>query len=241
MIFSSLSPFSLTRRSLLASMPAGVALAGFAMAEQQAQSSLTPRSPHFRPKAKRFVHLFMNGGPSQVDTFDPKPALDKLHGKQPPGSLRTERKTAGIMRSPFKFQRYGKSGLEVSELFNLTATMHADKLCVVRSMVAEVPNHEPSLMLMNTGDGRLPRPSMGSWLVHGLGCEAQDLPAFVVLCPSGLPVVGVRTGAARSCRGPPRGYTWTPRRPIRRSCWRTCGTPTRSRKVCGSSMHCWQR
>lgn len=160
---------ALPRRSFLASLPAGVGLAGLAMAEQQAGSTLAPRFPHFKPRAKRFVHLFMNGGPSQVDTFDPKPVLDKLHGKQPPGSLRTERKTAGIMRSPFRFKRYGQSGLEVSELFHLTASMHADKLCVVRSMVAEVPNHEPSLMLMNTGDGRLPRPSMGSWLPVKIG------------------------------------------------------------------------
>ena len=111
---------ALPRRSFLASLPAGIGLAGFAMAEQQANPTLAPHFPHFRPRAKRFVHLFMNGGPSQVDTFDPKPTLDKLHGKQPPGSLRTERKTAGIMRSPFKFNRYGKSGLEVSELFHVS-------------------------------------------------------------------------------------------------------------------------
>ena len=196
---------ALPRRTFLASLPAGVGLAGFAMAEQQASSTLAPRFPHFKPKAKRFVHLFMNGGPSQVDTFDPKPTLDKLHGKQPPGSLRTERKTAGIMRSPFTFKRYGSSGLEVSELFKLTATMHADKLCVVRSMVAEVPNHEPSLMLMNTGDGRLPRPCMGSWLVHGLGSEARNLPAFVVLCPSGLPVVGVQNWRSAFLPGSTQG------------------------------------
>jgi len=196
---------ALARRSFLASLPAGVGLAGLAMAEQQAGSTLAPRFPHFKPRAKRFVHLFMNGGPSQVDTFDPKPVLDKLHGQQPPGILRTERKTAGIMRSPFRFKRYGQSGLEVSELFHLTASMHADKLCVVRSMVAEVPNHEPSLMLMNTGDGRLPRPSMGSWLVQGLGCEAQNLPAFVVLCPSGLPVVGVQNWRSAFLPGSTQG------------------------------------
>jgi hypothetical protein len=135
----------------------------------------------------------MNGGPSQVDTFDPKPKLDALHGKPvPDASLRTERKTAGVMRSPFKFSRYGQSGLEVSELFAKTASRHADRMCVIRSMQAEVPNHEPSLMLMNTGDGRLPRPSVGSWLLYGLGTEGSNLPAFVVLCPGGLPIVGVQ-------------------------------------------------
>src|SRR5437660_2887745 len=103
---------------------------------------LAPKQPHFRPRAKRVVHLFMNGGPSQVDTFDPKPALDKYHGKPLPNpNLRTERKTAGAMRSPYKFKRYGKSGIEVSELFHLTASRHIDDLCILRSMVAEVPNH----------------------------------------------------------------------------------------------------
>jgi len=184
-----------TRRGFLRTMAGGVGWAGFfqAMAQASGDTELAPRPSMFRPRAKRFVHLFMNGGPSQVDTFDPKPLLDKHHGKQVfEASFRTERKTAGIMRSPFRFQKYGQAGLEVSELFQLTAARHADRLCVIRSMHAEVPNHEPSLMLMNTGDGRLPRPSLGSWLLYGLGAESQNLPAFVVLCPSGLPIVGVQ-------------------------------------------------
>src|SRR2546422_284519 len=120
---------------------------------------LAPRTPHFRPKAKRVVHLFMNGGPSQVDTFDPKPALDRYHGQPLPlNNLRTERKTGAAMRSPFQFQRCGKSGLEVSELFAQTASLHSDDMAIIRSMQAEVPNHEPSLMLMNCGDSRLLRP-----------------------------------------------------------------------------------
>jgi hypothetical protein len=154
---------------------------------------LAPRAPHFVPRAKRVVHLFMNGGPSQVDTFDPKPALDRYHGQPLPlNNLRTERKTGAAMRSPFKFQRYGKSGLEVSELFAQTASLHSDDLAIIRSMQAEVPNHEPSLMLMNCGDSRLLRPSMGSWITYGLGTENQNLPGFIVLCPGGYPIVSTQ-------------------------------------------------
>jgi hypothetical protein len=170
-------------------------------------SALAPKLPHFRAKAKRVVHLFMNGGPSQVDTFDPKPLLDQYHGKPlPAGTLRTERKTSGALRSPFKFARYGRSGLEVSELFAKTAAACADDLCVIRSMQAEVPNHEPSLMLMNCGDGRLPRPSMGAWLTYGLGSENQNLPGFVAMCPGGLPIVGVQNWRAAFLPG---GYQGT--------------------------------
>jgi hypothetical protein len=144
--------------------------------------------PHFAPKAKRVVHLFMNGGPSQVDTFDPKPALQERHGQAIPlDGLKTERPTGSALRSPFTFDRYGKSGLEISELFKHTA-QHADDLCVIRSMHADVPNHEPSLMLMNCGEGRLPRPSMGSWITYGLGSENENLPAFVSMCPGGMPI-----------------------------------------------------
>jgi hypothetical protein len=153
---------------------------------------LAPKSPHFAPKARQVVHLFMNGGASHVDTFDHKPALDTYHGKPlPRANLATERKTGAAMRSPFSFQRYGECGLEVSELFAQTAR-HADDLCVIRSMKADVPNHEPSLLLMNCGDGRLPRPSMGAWVTYGLGSENQNLPGFVVLCPDGYPIVAAQ-------------------------------------------------
>jgi hypothetical protein len=158
-----------------------------------ADSPLSPKRPHFVGKAKRVVHLFMNGGPSHVDTFDPKPRLDKYHGKPLSApNLRTERKTAGGLRSPFAFRRYGKSGMEVSELFARTAAEHIDDICVVRSMHADVPNHEPSLMLMNCGDGRLPRPSMGAWITYGLGSENQNLPGFIAMCPGGYPIVGTQ-------------------------------------------------
>ena len=150
---------------------------------------MLPRGPHFAPKAKRVIHLFMNGGPSHVDTFDPKPELTRWSGKPlPAGSrLATERKTGVAFGSPFTFKRHGSSGLPVSELFPHIAK-HADELCVIRSMHADVPNHEPSLMLMNCGDARLVRPSMGSWVTYGLGSENRNLPSFVVLCPGGYPI-----------------------------------------------------
>ncbi|WP_146525499.1 DUF1501 domain-containing protein [Novipirellula artificiosorum] len=143
---------------------------------------------HFPAKAKHVIHLFMNGGPSHVDTFDPKPALLKFDGKSAPiDHLKTERPTGHVMRSPFKFKPYGESGIEVSELFSKTAA-HIDDICVIRSMHADVPNHEPSLMLMNTGESRLVRPSVGSWLTYGLGSENENLPSFIVMCPGGYPI-----------------------------------------------------
>ncbi|MFN9973191.1 MAG: DUF1501 domain-containing protein, partial [Phycisphaerae bacterium] len=101
--------------------------------------------------------------------------------------LKTERPTGALFPSPYRFRRYGECGLEVSEIFSHVA-QHADELAVIRSMHADVPNHEPSLMLMNCGEARLVRPSMGSWLTWGLGTENQNLPAFVVLCPGGYPI-----------------------------------------------------
>ena len=170
-----------------------LALAGLMANESKAEveksDPLAPKKTHYPSKAKHVVHLFMNGGPSQVDTFDPKPMLDKYHGKPlPDTNLRTERKTGAAMRSPFKFKKHGQSGIEVSELFENTA-MHIDDMCIIRSMYADVPNHEPSLMLMNCGDGRLPRPSFGSWVTYGLGSENKNLPGFVVMCPGGYPIV----------------------------------------------------
>jgi hypothetical protein len=157
-----------------------------------AELPLSSRPPHRPPKATRMVHLFMNGGPSHIDTFDPKPALERYHGKPLPlNNLRTERKTGAAMRSPFSFRQHGSSGLSVSELFEKTAA-HCDDMAVIRSVQAEVPNHEPSLMLMNCGDSRLPRPSMGSWITYGLGSENQNLPGFMVLCPGGYPVISTQ-------------------------------------------------
>jgi hypothetical protein len=194
------SPFDLflTRRQLLERSGMGLGMLGLAdLCRQEAAASisanpLAPRRPHFAAKAQRVVHLFMNGGPSHVDTFDPKPALDKYHGRPlPRANLRTERKTGAAMRSPFAFRPYGKSGIEVSDLFARTA-QHIDDIAVIRSIHADVPNHEPSLMMMNCGDGRLPRPSMGSWICYGLGSENQNLPGFIAMCPGGYPIVATQ-------------------------------------------------
>ncbi len=153
-----------------------------------ASNPLLPRQPHFAAKAKHVIHIFLNGGASQVDTFDPKPLLQKYAGKKlPGGNLKTERPTGAAFPSPFKFRRRGESGIEVSELFAKTAES-IDEMCVIRSMHADVPNHEPSLLLMNCGEARLIRPSMGSWLTYGLGTENQNLPAFIAMCPGGYPI-----------------------------------------------------
>ncbi|MEO6182280.1 MAG: DUF1501 domain-containing protein [Verrucomicrobiota bacterium] len=149
---------------------------------------LSPKVPHFPARAKRVVHIFLNGGPSHVDTFDPKPALEKYAGKPLPGEyIKTERKTGAAFPSPFKFKKCGQSGIEVSDLFPKIGEL-IDEFAVIRSMKAEVPNHEPSLMLMNCGDSVQSRPSVGSWVTYGLGSENLNLPGFIVMCPGGYPV-----------------------------------------------------
>jgi hypothetical protein len=185
-----LDNLNIPRRNFLASCGMGMGLSALApLLNGQKGNPMLPKGPHFAPKAKRVIHLFMNGGPSHVDTFDPKPELTKWHGKVLPDEnrLSTERKTGAAYQSPFTFKKHGQSGLPVSDLFPHVAK-HADDLCVIRSMRADVPNHEPSLMLMNCGEGRLVRPSMGSWITYGLGTENQNLPGFVVLCPNGYPI-----------------------------------------------------
>jgi hypothetical protein len=150
---------------------------------------LAPKTPPLPAKAKHVIFLFLNGGPSQVDTFDPKPMLDKYNGKPlPTGNLKTERKTGNLLKSPFTFQKHGQSGIEMSEIFAKLGA-HADDLCVIRSMNTDRPNHEPSLLMMNCGDKMPGRPSMGSWVTYGLGSENQNLPGYMVLCP-GLPIIG---------------------------------------------------
>jgi len=161
---------------------------------------LKPRPPHFAPKAKAVIHLFMNGGPSQMDLFDPKPVLDKHHGEpyfdKVAADLTTPEQVGGLMRSPFKFAQYGKSGMWISEVLPHLAE-HADKICVIRSMYTVHPNHEPALFAIHTGRILNGRPSMGSWVVFGLGSENQNLPAYVVLDdPLGLPVNGTQNWQA---------------------------------------------
>lgn len=183
-----------TRREMLARSGIGLGLAGLAdlLTERRAAGSasnpLAPHTPQFPATAQRVIHLFMNGGPSHVDTFDPKPLLDKYHGQPLPTTQRTERKTGAAFRSPFRFDRHGASGIEVSELFPHVAGC-IDDISVVRSMYADVPNHEPSFLLMNCGEGRQARPSLGSWVTYGLGTENQNLPGFIAMCPGGYPTV----------------------------------------------------
>jgi len=149
---------------------------------------LAARSAPFASKARRVVHFFLNGGPSHVDTFDPKPALRQRAGQPlPTPNLQTERKTGAAFPSPFSFRACGQSGVEVSEIFPQVAAL-ADELCVIRSMQADLPNHEPSLMLMNCGHAQMSRPSLGSWVTYGLGTENQNLPGFIAMCPGGYPI-----------------------------------------------------
>jgi hypothetical protein len=187
----------LNRRDMLRRTGMGFATLGLAqllggeglLAAPTADSNpLLPRQPHFPGKAQRVIHLFMNGGPSHVDTFDPKPLLERYAGQLlPRENLRTERRTGAAFPSPFRFHKHGRSGIEVSELFPNVARM-VDDLCVIRSMHADVPNHEPSLMLMNCGEARQIRPSLGSWVTYGLGSENQNLPGFIAMCPGGYPI-----------------------------------------------------
>ncbi len=193
-----------TRRALLSRMGSGFALLGLtgvlggegllahsAQAAVPVGPSLNPLAPKLPPlpaKAKRVIFLFMNGGPSQVDTFDPKPALAKyVNTPLPMEALKTERKTGAALPSPFSFKKYGQSGIEVSEIFPHIAE-HVDDMAVIRSMHADVPNHEPSLLLMNCGDARQIRPSLGSWVTYGLGTTNQNLPGFIAMCPGGFPI-----------------------------------------------------
>jgi hypothetical protein len=144
---------------------------------------LTPKSPHFPAKAKRVVHIFAQGAPSQVDTWDPKPSLTKYDGQSLPGMQ-------GVaMASPFKFQKSGKSGIEVSEVFPKLGEM-VDDLAIIRSMHTDIPAHEVATVFMNTGSIRLARPSLGSWVLYGLGTDNQNMPGYVSLRPGGTPPGG---------------------------------------------------
>ena len=191
-----LSDLPLDRRQMLARFANGFGLIGLAglLADESraaAPPSLAPasplavRAPHFPARAKRLIFLFMSGGPSHVDLFDPKPALAKYNGKPLPFPMpKLERtRTGNLLRSPFKFARHGQSGIEIGELFPQLATC-ADKLCVIRSLYADNINHNGACLQMNTGEQAFSRPSMGSWLTYGLGSENQSLPGFVVISPS---------------------------------------------------------
>ena len=195
-----MTPFaSLDRRTLLSRGTAGIGLLGLAglLRSESAHASALPLGPHFAPRAKRVIHLLMNGGPSHLDTFDPKPLIAKYEGQRPSTvDLRTQRKTTGLLKSPFRFSQHGDSGLWVSELFPHVAR-HADKLCLLHSMYTDIPEHISGLLMMNVGANQPTRPSVGSWISYGLGSENQDLPAFVVISHRGHPRPGP-TGWASS-------------------------------------------
>ncbi len=156
---------------------------------------LKPRRSHFEPKAKAVIQLFMNGGPSQMDLLDPKPMLDKHHGEsyfdKVAADLTGPEQAGGLLRSPFAFKQYGKSGAWVSELAPYVA-QQVDNICIIRSMFTVHPNHEPALFMIHSGRTISGRPSIGAWVIYGLGSENQSLPAYVVLDdPLGLPINGV--------------------------------------------------
>jgi hypothetical protein len=182
-----------TRRQWLQWMGSGfgsLALAGL-LAEQAvgraavpgADDPLAVKPPHFPARAKRVIFLFMPGGPSQVDTFDPKPRLTKDHGKPSPKLYLGERRN--LLGSPWKFHKYGKSGIEVSDLFPQVGRC-IDDICVIRSMVADDVNHPGGCLQMNTGERVASRPSLGSWVTYGLGSENQNLPGFIAIGPGPL-------------------------------------------------------
>ncbi len=188
-----------SRRDFLTRFGGGTGLLGLGtlLAESNSMAATVPGSatpslprPHFAPKAKRLIHLLMNGGPSHMDTFDYKPLLAKYEGQRPAAvDLRTQRKTTGLLKSPYKFSRRGESGLWVSELFPHVAK-HIDDICVIRSMYTDIPEHVSGLMMMDIGANQPNRPSMGSWITYGLGTESADLPGFVVVCHRGQPRPG---------------------------------------------------
>jgi hypothetical protein len=160
-------------------------LAGLLAQEASGNSPLAAGQPHLLPRAKRVIFLFMSGGPSHVDLLDPKPKLAEMNGQPLPFDMpKLERtRTGNLLASPWKFSKHGSGGVEISELFPHLATC-ADDLCVIRSMVADNINHNGACLQMNTGEQAFSRPSLGSWLLYGLGSENRDLPGFVVISPA---------------------------------------------------------
>ncbi len=196
----------LTRRSFFGSMSNAVCGAALAhlmtqdqliAAEEPARYDLVGKRPHFAPRATSVIHLFMNGGPSQMDLFDPKPALDKYAGQPFPGSVETlgnveTDRIGAIMPSTFRFTRHGESGLWMSDGLPQTAKV-IDDLCFINSLVTDHPNHDNALYRIHSGRLFMGHPSLGAWVAYGLGSECSDLPAYVVLDdPTGLPQNGVR-------------------------------------------------
>jgi hypothetical protein len=185
----------LTRRQFLCRCAMGMGALGLGSILQTAAradsllSPLSPKSPQFPGRAKQVIHLFMGGGPSHVDTFDPKPALAKYAGKSLKDIDKSVTRAGSAFPSPFKFEKHGQSGIEISEVFPKLAE-HVDEMTIIRSMQTAVPSHEMAMLDMNTGESRFPRPSVGSWVTYGLGTENQNLPGFIALSPNGRPLLG---------------------------------------------------
>src|SRR3954468_8051108 len=184
--------FFVTRRQFLNRFGMGLGALGLAtllgepLGGTAQAADLNPLSPKAAPlpsKAKRVVHIFAQGAPSQVDTWDPKPALERFAGKTLPGS------NGLAMPSPFKFTPRGKAGIPVSEVFSRIG-QHVDEMAIIRSMYTDIPSHEVATVMMNTGSLRLPKPSMGSWVLYGLGSENQNMPGYISLRPGGAPPGG---------------------------------------------------
>jgi hypothetical protein len=194
-------PINRTRRELLREAGGGFGLLALidllsrdaTAASVASINPLSPKAPHFPAKAKHVVFLFMNGAPSHIDTFDPKPVLTKYNGQPYQGKLvvgSNNRPIGNLMQSPFAFQKYGQSGLEISSLFPHTSKF-ADDLCVIRSMYTDTAAHASGCLQMNTGNVVIGKPSLGSWLSYGLGSENESLPSFVVMTdPRGGPISG---------------------------------------------------
>src|SRR5579883_227884 len=189
-----------TRREALRRVGNGFGMMAFAsmLGQSIARAGLNPGSEgavgiaklDYPQRVKRVIFLFMNGGLSTIDAFDPKPALEKYDGKPLPGGhINTERRTGELMKSPFAFKKYGHSGMDISELWPHLGEV-ADDICWIRSVYTEIPNHEPSCLMLNTGANQAGRPSMGAWITYGLGTDNQNLPGFVVLCPDIPTTVG---------------------------------------------------
>jgi hypothetical protein len=202
------NPLPLTRRSFFKHVGAGIQGAALLHLfgqnlladEKRAVPGLLPQPPHFPAKAKSVIHLFMNGGPSQMDLFDPKPALDAHHGEaysnKIAGEIENIKDAGALMRSPFKFAQHGQCGMWVSDALPHLA-QHVDDLALIRSLYTTNITHEPAVYLIQTGRMITGHPTFGSWVVYGLGSECQNLPAYVVLDdPLGLPVNGVENWQA---------------------------------------------
>ncbi|MCS7020283.1 MAG: DUF1501 domain-containing protein [Gemmataceae bacterium] len=186
------TPAAVSRRHWLQATASGFGYLAFAaLAHEQAMRNqvqaavdnpLAPKAPHFPPRARRVIFLCMEGGPSHVDTFDYKPRLKTDDGKAPPRSGTAPFRFGRLMASPFQFRQHGQSGLWISELFPHLAR-HADKLCLLNGMQTDLPNHPQAFLQMHCGIFQFPRPSMGAWILYGLGTENQNLPGFITINP----------------------------------------------------------